>query len=175
MTRAVASGDQDARRLLAERLMDKIHRTLSYLSFSREEAEDFTQTALIQILRSAGSFRGECSLEYWATRVAIQTMAKKLEKRTRRAKLREVSFEPLLDTRDTDEEAELSRARVRLTEKIQTLTAEQQTAVVLHYLHGYGIDEIADITNSPVNTTRGRLREIALKYEGWSRRKSDRG
>ena len=56
-----------------------------------------------------------------------------------------------------DPGAEL-QAKRRLAALLSALPKHQTVAIVLHYIHGYKIDEIADITEASVNTVRGRIR-----------------
>ena len=87
MAQSAAQGDDNAKRDLVGLVLDQVRRTMSYLSGSERDAEDLSQMALIQILNSAGSFRGECTLKYWAERIAVRTAMKHFRKRQRREKL----------------------------------------------------------------------------------------
>ena len=118
------------------------------------------QLALIQILHSAGSFRGECTLKYWADRITIRTAMKQFRKRQRREKLSAEMHEPppTVDDRGLDDQLANKQIRQKLTEMLQKLSKERRTAVVLHHVQGYGIAEIAEMTGAPVNTVRDRLR-----------------
>jgi RNA polymerase sigma-70 factor, ECF subfamily len=157
LTTAAAAGRRTARRELANRLFDRVRTTISYLA-PGQEVEDLCQTALIQILKAADGYRGESSLEFWADRVAIRCVLRFFEKNKRRRQLAEENpyFTPHIIS--TEEQVERLRARRRLSTHLQELTGEQSVAMVLHYLHGYKIEEIADMMESPVNTVRGRLR-----------------
>lgn len=159
MTRAAAQGDPVARRDLVDALFDQVRRTVSYLAQPTRDAEDLAQLSLIQILRSAGSFRGECSLSYWADRIAVRTAMKQFRKRQRREKLTQEIWEPAPPPRPgVDEDLALQQIRGRLSAMLQKLSEERRTAVVLHHVQGYGISEIAEMTGSPINTVRDRLR-----------------
>lgn len=157
LTQAATLGDSDARRTLANRLFNRIRTTMSYVA-KGSDAEDLAQTALIRILRSTDTFRGESSLESWADRIAVRCALKSFEKRNRRAKLFEENWSssPLIQT--TEDSVEQIMARRRLSDLIQELSKHQAVAMVLHYIHGYKIEEISEITEVPVNTIRGRLR-----------------
>jgi RNA polymerase sigma factor (sigma-70 family) len=48
--------------------------------------------------------------------------------------------------------------RRRLAEVIAALPKKQRIPLVLFYLHGYEIAEIAEMTGAKLNTVRGRLR-----------------
>ncbi|MCP4602666.1 MAG: RNA polymerase sigma factor [Proteobacteria bacterium] len=159
MTQMAARGDPIAKRDLISMLLDQVRRTISYLARQNRDAEDLAQLALIQILLSAGSFRGDCTLKYWADRITVRTAMKQFRKRQRREKLSQSMGDLRLpDGREIDETVALKQIRVQLSKVLQNLSHDRRTAVVLHHVHGYGISEIADMTDAPVNTVRDRLR-----------------
>src|SRR5688572_16542621 len=63
---AVAAKDPAAERELALRLGPRVRRITGLLCQAPADADDAAQTALIEILRSAGGFRFATSLERWA-------------------------------------------------------------------------------------------------------------
>ncbi|MCP4676960.1 MAG: sigma-70 family RNA polymerase sigma factor [Deltaproteobacteria bacterium] len=158
LAQSAARGDEQACRHLVERLFSRVRRTVSYLAGGGADAEDLSQMALIQIVNSAGSFRGDCTLEYWADRVAVQTAAKCFAKNKRRAELWETHLVVPPAAHMTENEVEQLRLRQRLAELLHKLSEKHRTAVALHYLYGYKVDEIAELTSARVNTVRGRLR-----------------
>jgi RNA polymerase sigma-70 factor (ECF subfamily) len=112
----------------------------------------------VQILRSAHTFRGECTLEYWADRIATRTAMRELRRRKRREQVEPQALVMTTPRPGADVEADLARVRTRLSQLLGKLTPERRTAVVLHHVQGYGIAEVAEMTDSPVNTVRDRLR-----------------
>jgi RNA polymerase sigma-70 factor, ECF subfamily len=158
LAQSAGRGNPEAQAALVDRLMDQVRRTASYLAGQSEEAEDLAQSALIRILRSAQNYRGECSLEYWAERITVHTSAKWLEKKKRRRGIWDRTYLPDPVVASVEEEIETYRARCRLAAHLSTLGQEVRVTMVLHYLNGRSIHEVADLTDVPVNTVRGRLR-----------------
>ena len=158
LTRSAAAGDPAAERQLLERVWPRVRKTCQCLGGDCGEGEDFTQLALIEVIRSAGSFRGESSLEYWVDRITVQTAAKEFQRKSRRKKLADAVWQPGPVTRTVDETAAASRMRQRLSTHFQRLSEKYRTAVVLHHLYDYEVSEIAEMTESNINTIRGRLR-----------------
>lgn len=154
-----ARGDATARRRLAGRLLDRVRRTTAYLAGPGGEAEDLAQVALIKVLTSAGSFRGECTLEFWADRIAVRTVMKSIHKLRRRERLRAAIHDPEPWSPGTDERVARLLLQRRLAAKLQELAPERRAAIVLHHVEGYGVGEIAALTDAPVNTVRDRLRQ----------------
>ncbi len=159
MAQMAAGGDLIAKRDLIDALIDQVRRTVSYLARPNRDAEDLSQLALIQILHSAGSFRGECTLKYWADRIVVRTAMKQFRKRQRRERLSAAIWEPPPpQERSVDDSVGLRQVRVRLSGLLHKLSDERRTAVVLHHVQGYGIAEISEMTDAPINTVRDRLR-----------------
>ena len=87
LTRAAALGDPRAQRDLIDRLLDQVRRTVSYVLGPIQEAEDLSQVALVEIVEAAGSFRGESSLEYWASQISFRIALRHAKKYRRREEL----------------------------------------------------------------------------------------
>jgi RNA polymerase sigma-70 factor, ECF subfamily len=158
LTRAAAQGDPAARRELVDLLFDRVRRTASFLSGNAADAEDLAQVALVRILSSAGTYQGESSLTRWADRVTVLTAAKELEKKTRRARLFAVKWAAPAPSAGVDEDTDARRIRSGLVAAVRRLPARNRAAIVLHYFRGYGVAEVAELVDAPINTVRGRLR-----------------
>ncbi len=155
----VQAGDADARAELVDRVLDPVLKTTSYLAGGREDARDLAQSALIRILQAAADYRGDASIEYWAKRITVHTCAKAFEKNRRRRGLIERTHDSSPETEGIEERTEAYRARRRLAELLGTLEYKVRAVMVLHYLDDRSIAEVADLTEAPVNTVRGRLRD----------------
>ncbi|MBI5548161.1 MAG: sigma-70 family RNA polymerase sigma factor [Deltaproteobacteria bacterium] len=159
VARAAAAGDADARRKLAERLLDRVRTTVTYLAPNHPDRDDLMQRSLIEILRSSGSFRGESSLETWADRIAARTAMRLIKQRARQAEVVTLVADPEPEEfLSGEDEAAKASLRRRLSSLLSRLSPERRGAVVLHYVQGYTVEEIAEITETPANTVRDRLR-----------------
>lgn len=163
--RLAADGDEDARRRMMELLFNHIHKTASYLAGDLEDARDIAQIACVEVLQSAGSYRGEASLSYWADRVTIQTAAKILKKKKRRKKLRDIYLRPPPLMSGVDEHVDRTEIRTRLASSLQGIKHDLREVVVLRYIHGYTSKETAELCGIPVETVRGRLKRGRSKLK----------
>lgn len=144
---------------MAERLLDRVRTTVTYLAPNHPDVDDLVQRSLIEILRSAGNYRGESSLETWSDRIAARTAMRLIKQRARHAEVVTLVAEPEPEEFVSGEgEAEKANLRRRLTALLSRLSPERRSAVVLHYVHGYTVEEISEITETPANTVRDRLR-----------------
>ena len=157
LARAAAYGEEAAQRALVDKVVDQVRDTAVYLMGSGPDAEDFSQESLIQVLKSIGSFRGDCSLEYWADRITVRTTMHYLRKTRRRERISARMWEAPKDTRGLDQETDLTKIRTRLAQMLQLISKERRVAVVLHHVHGYNVAEISEMTDALPNTVRDRL------------------
>jgi RNA polymerase sigma-70 factor (ECF subfamily) len=169
-------------RALAERLLDRTRATVHYLLGADPDADDIAQQAMIEILRSAAGFRGESRLESWADRITVRTALRAVGRRRRRPLLGPPPEEEL-ESPDGERALEpgqeqalrLGRLRRRLARHLGALPPPRRVAVLLRFVHGYSIEEIAALTEAPRNTVRDRLRvgklELRRSFErdGWLR------
>jgi RNA polymerase sigma-70 factor (ECF subfamily) len=159
LVRAATAGGLDARRALADRVLDRIRTSVRYLCGGHPDGADFVQLCLVEVLRSVHSFRGESRLETWVDRVTLRTTLRHLK--ARRAELAaQRPEETALPAPTDDPERALSRARVqeRLADLLQKLTPERRSALVLQIVYGYSLHEIATLTDAPLETVRDRLK-----------------
>jgi RNA polymerase sigma factor (sigma-70 family) len=144
-----AEHDASARRDLVHRLLPRAQRLCLALLRNPTDAKDACQMAMIQILRSVHSYRGECSIEHWSDRIVSRTAlrwraADRLSTRT-----------PLQDVDATSFAAAPSRILAR--ECLDRLPEVQRTALVLRCCFDYSVDEIAEVTKASRNTVKDRL------------------
>lgn len=140
-----AAGEIEA----ARELVDEVGATLYGFVFARvggnaSAAEDLTQETLLEACKSAHTYRGDSSLSTWVCAIARRRIARYYEKERReelaRAGLRLVTTdeEPddlgILEFEDRDE---MIRALGRLS-------ASHRQVLVLKYLDGRSVAEIAD-------------------------------
>lgn len=160
LARKVAGGDKRATRILVDRLMNRVRATIGYLSGAGDDADDYAQLALVEVLRSIGSYRGETKLDYWADKIAVRTAMRHMKKRrVKMSQMTELTPESMgVDERTPQTLAARRQLRKRLAEHIAKLPTERRTVVTMRLVHEYSINEIADITGAPSNTVRDRLR-----------------
>jgi RNA polymerase sigma-70 factor, ECF subfamily len=149
--RRAGSGDRDAQRLVAVRLMRRVQRLARALLRDRDDAHDASQLSLLEILRSAGHFRGESELEAWADRVVVRTTLR----HARRG--RRLASAPL-EEQATPGVAPRSDHCVAASQYLSMLSEGHRTVLLLRCGLEYSIEEIAELTQVSPNTIKDRLK-----------------
>ena len=147
-------GNQDAQRILVTRLMGRARRLTQALLRNREDALDASQVALLSILRSTASFRGESSVECWADRIVVRT-ALRMARLKRRNEANDTSHTSDCSRLSTPPGSEAS---VCANQYLSRLPEAQRTALLLRSGFGYSVEEISQLTQAPVNTVKDRLK-----------------
>jgi RNA polymerase sigma-70 factor (ECF subfamily) len=127
------------------------------------EVDDVVQEVFIVAATSARKFDGRSSLATWLTRVAIN----KCRTERRRRVLRARYWKRLAVERrkvDADEHAaEVTERAGRVVEEVRKLSGKYREVVVLRYLEGIEIEEVAKILNisrGAVEVRLHRAREV---------------
>jgi RNA polymerase sigma-70 factor (ECF subfamily) len=145
----VARGDADAQRQVVRRLLRRVERLCRALLRGREDALDARQLSIVEILRSAHSFRGASTLERWADRITVRTAlrAAASERRAQRA--------PVELERDTTHPTSESVLLAR--QYLDGISERQRMVVVMRHSLEYSIEEIAELTGISQNGVKDRL------------------
>jgi RNA polymerase sigma-70 factor (ECF subfamily) len=159
LMRRVAAADRHAQRVLAHRLAPRVQRISQRLLRNRADADDASQMALIEILRSAATYQDISSIERWADRITVRTVLRHARAQRRRpwqqlgalVDAETVSAPPP----EVDEAGEAAPRPV--DEYLAELPAARREVLVMKHSLGYTTQEIAELTNSPVGTIKDRL------------------
>jgi RNA polymerase sigma-70 factor (ECF subfamily) len=123
------------------------------------DVEDVFQESLMALVKALPTFRGECSTRHFACRVATLTALK--ARRRKHAGIQEVlatDDEAPGESADPRDWALASGRRQILRRLLDDLPGVQAEAMVLHYIAGLTVEEIAGTLGAAVETVRSRLR-----------------
>jgi RNA polymerase sigma-70 factor (ECF subfamily) len=160
LVEACRRGDPSAATALYRRARPIVDRTLARLLGRKDSRfEDLAQIAMIELVRSLASFRGECSLDTWTSRVTAHAVYKEF----RRRKVEHQIFagamveddEPSAYDEQNAAEARSLLRRVRL--HLAEMDPVKAWTLVLHDVGGYDLKEIAEITGASVAAAQSRL------------------
>jgi len=134
------------------------------------EAEDLSQEAFLRVFRKIQTFRGESAFSTWLHRLATNVVLMHLRKK----KFTAISLDET--PRSNEEGAPVGNEvggpdvmlaglidRVNLKRAVEQLPTAHKMVFVLHDVHGYKHEEIAEIMDSTVGTSKGRLHRARLR------------
>ena len=160
LMKLVAEGDAHAQRVLAHRLAGRVQRIAQRLLSNAADAEDAAQLSLMEILRSAGGYRDESSIERWSDRIAVRTSLRYARDQRRRpwAFASRVDVLEVADAGSAHAADRTSEETPRaLMDYLAELPPARREALVLKHGLGYTTEEIAALTDKPVGTVKDRL------------------
>ena len=158
LVRSVAAGDIGAFETLVERYRDVVFRVAARI-VGRSEAEDVTQEVFLRAFHRLGQFRGDSPFRAWLLRIAHNTALNEAARHrtaARAAEEREADAVPT-PLRTPADGLEVSERRERLALKLREVQPSHRAVLVLPDLEGLSYEEIAEVTDSPLGSVKGRL------------------
>ena len=160
LVRRTRAGELDAFGELAERYRQVVHRVAARI-VGPSDAEDVAQDALLRAFHRLDQFRGDAPFRSWLLRIAQNTALNFLERRRAVPVDDESIFEtdrereprpggPVSDMLDSER-----RDRLRL--KISQLRERHREVLVMRDLGELTYEEIAELTDTPLGSVKGRL------------------
>ena len=152
LLRAHLSGSPDAFEQVVRLHRDRLYAVAVRTLGDREEAADALQDALLSAFRAASSYRGEAKVTTWLHRVVVNAC---LDRARRRAVRPTVPLPAQLPAEQRDRLGERETA-IEINDALFDLPIEQRLAIVLVDLHGFGVDEAAQVLGVPSGTVKSR-------------------
>ena len=141
-----------------------LFRTALAILGDRAGAEDAVQDTFLRALRAWPGFRGDCAVETWLVRIAINVCKRQLRSPWRLLRAPQESLDSLRMEGPEPPDDTLVRA-------IQALPPKYREVIILYYYQEWRAWEIAQRLHVPVSTVtvrlsraRGLLRE---RLKGW--------
>ncbi len=166
--------DRRAQRLLYERYVQAMYHLALRLTGTPEDAEDVLQEAFVRVFQKLSTFKQHASLGAWIKRIVINTSMNHL-RRKRPVVLSDP--ETLGETPQAPAPPERAYSLENIHQAIQKLPDGARTILTLYLLEGYRHQEIAEIMEISVSTSktqyaRGRrmLRQL-LEQQAKSKKK----
>jgi RNA polymerase sigma-70 factor (ECF subfamily) len=157
LMKRVAAADRHAQRVLAHRLAGRVQRISQRLIRNRADADDASQLALIEILRSAGTYKDISSIERWADRITVRTVLRHARDQRRRPWHLSNFIDAETISAPPEEPDSGPSAPRPVDEYLAELPATRREVLVMKHSLGYTTEEIAELTNNPVGTIKDRL------------------
>lgn len=159
LVRRLQQSDLDALGELFERYRNRVYRTALVIVRDPAVAEDILQDCFLKVYANAHRIDTERPLAPWLYRVTVNLSYTWLS----RGKGKRMSIENVIDRlispmrHAPDRVTEQSEMRQKVRKAISDLSIDQRVVVVLYYLNGLSLQDIADILDLPVGTVKSRL------------------
>lgn len=151
--------DLDALGVLFERYRIRVYRTALAIVRDPAVAEDILQDCFLKVYANAHRIDTARPLAPWLYRVTVNLSYTWLS----RGKNRRTSLDNVIDRlvspmkQAPDQLTEQTELRQNVRRAIGGLSIDQRVVVVLYYLNGLGLQDIAEILDLPVGTVKSRL------------------
>jgi RNA polymerase sigma-70 factor, ECF subfamily len=153
---AAAAGQPAAIRRLLDEVAPVVYGfVFARVGGDRAAAEDLLQETLLEAVRSAAGYRGEAALSTWMCAIARRRLSRHYEAE-RRANLARAGLRLVTETDEQVTAAEAVEQRDRVVRALGRLSALHRQVLVLKYLDGMAVEEIATV----VGRTRVQVQSL---------------
>jgi RNA polymerase sigma-70 factor (ECF subfamily) len=164
LVRRSTRGDLSAFEQLVDRHRPVVVRVAARIVGS-EDAEDVSQDAFLRAFHRLERFRGDAPFRAWLLRITHNAALDHLaRRRPEPVDPQQFDASEPSGARPPAERLELRERIERLERKLHGLSAQHRTVLVLRDAEGMSYEEIADITDSPLGTVKGRLHRARREF-----------
>ncbi|AOE86276.1 RNA polymerase sigma factor [Pseudomonas sp. TCU-HL1] len=169
LLRRYRSGDAEAFGVLYARHRLGLYRFLCGLCSDAALAEEIFQETWLNLIRSDSEQRGQASFKTWLYQIARNRLIDHWRKHGRLQGCEEAFDETLHgdalpgSSPDPERELSLSRDQQRLRAALDELPGEQREVFLLRAHGDLELNEIAELTRTPAETVKSRLRYALQK------------
>ena len=155
----IRQGNILALKALYEKYKVQVYRTALAITRDREGAEDILQDCFLKVYIYIDKLDGSLPLSPWLHRVTVNLSYNWVDKKRRWLKPLEDVIDSLVAGPRTLPESVLERGELQsvIQKAIASLSFEHRVVIVLFYLNGFSLNEIAYILDCPVGTVKSRL------------------
>jgi RNA polymerase sigma-70 factor, ECF subfamily len=164
LVRRTTRGELSAFEQLVDRHRPVVVRVASRIVGS-DEAEDVSQDAFLRAFHRLEHFRGDAPFRAWLLRITHNAALDHLSRR-RPEPVDPTTLDAAEETasRPPAERLELRERIERLERKLHGLPYQHRAVLVLRDAEGLSYEEIADITDSPLGSVKGRLHRARQEF-----------
>ena len=170
IVKTAQAGDVAAMTWIYEKYRRRIYNLCLRMLRDQADAEDLTQDVFVQLFRKISTFRGESAFSTWLHRLAVNMVL--MDIRSRNSKRyswvpieanegQDDSFHEQFGREDEDLRASLDR--ITMLDAMESLPPGYRMVFLLHDVHGYEHQEIAEILNCSVGNCKSQLHKARLK------------
>jgi RNA polymerase sigma-70 factor (ECF subfamily) len=157
LARRVCAGDRAAARELVDRHHGSVYAFLVRVGAPCAVAEDLTQDTYAKAWRKVGDLRDASSARSWLIAIARNEYRQWVRRGALEAKRLEAHAPRPNPEPDADELVVRDESERALMAAVRRLPDELRELVVLHYLQGLSLREVASVLGAAVGTIKSRL------------------
>ncbi|HEY5855246.1 MAG TPA: RNA polymerase sigma factor SigM [Aldersonia sp.] len=155
LLRAHVAGDSYAFRELVLRHRDHLWQVALRTSYTREDADDALQEALLSAHRTAANFRADAAVRSWLHRIVVNACLDRIRRNKARPSV-SLSADDAVEPRDQhDHIADFELSHV-VRSALFSLPPDQRAALVAVFVEGLPVAEAAQRLGVPVGTVKSR-------------------
>jgi len=170
LIRTAQTGDIEALSIIYEKYSRRVFNLCLRMIRDRSDAEDLTQDVFVQLFRKIHTFRGQSAFSTWLHRLAVNMVLMEIRSR----KTHRYSLVPIEQKSEEDESThdQFGREdlnlrgsvdRILLQDALDELPPGYRLVFLLHDVHGYEHQEIAEILSCSVGNCKSQLHKARLK------------
>ncbi|MCV2886616.1 RNA polymerase sigma factor [Aestuariibacter sp. AA17] len=160
---AVKNGDKQAYKQLYELHVGQVYSLCLRLTSDKGLAEDATQEVFIQLWRKIANFNGESKFSTWLHSVTSNITISYMRRQ-------KGWFQRMFNIEDSEAmhyEASASTDAVDLDSYISRLPERARIVFVLHAIEGYRHEDIAQMTNMAVGSSKAQFHRAKQLLQEW--------
>lgn len=154
----ICSGDLGAFELLYRKYSSRLYRTALAITGDRGAAEEILQDAFVRAYAAMGKADGSVLLSPWLERIVVNLSCNWVRRNRQRLLTLDTWLDrlvvPAVSLEHAAESIELGEI---VREALAGLGVNQRAVLVLFYMRGFSLSEIACILDCPVGTVKSRL------------------
>lgn len=155
VVRRAQQGDVDAFEQLYRAHSPAVYALCRRMVGDERESRDLVQDVFVRTWQRLPTFRGQSALGTWIHRLAVNVVLEQLRSAKRETlRFLDDAEDDLLPAPATEHRLD---AAMDLDRALEQLPAGARSVFVLHDIHGYSHDEIADMTGIAPGTARAQL------------------
>lgn len=159
---AHVAGDGHAFAELMRRHYDHLWQTALRTSYTREDAADALQEALLSAHRKASNFRADAAVRSWLHAIVVNACLDRIRRNKSRPTVSLTTDESDEPRDDRNHYADLEMSLV-VQKALMSLPAEQRAALVAVDVEGYSVSDAAQALGVPAGTIKSRCARGRLK------------
>jgi len=165
----VRGGDIKALETLYDKYKLQIYRTALAVTRNQQAAEDILQDTFLRLHANVDRLDGSVPIAPWLHRVTVNLSYNWHARGRRWVHSLEGVIENLVSTAHVSPERQAQHSEIRdvVQQAINALSFSQRVVVILFYLNGFNLEEIAYILDCPVGTVKSRLHYARRNLRRW--------